>query len=106
LKEAAIKRALVVFLFCLALPLLAASAAEVPVVAASSVLEPACASAPVAVTLAQPDLGSLLGVPKPYQVTTCNDICISDFKICRDSCHSLACYNQCRSAYDTCAAGC
>jgi len=99
------KKALV-FLFFLVLPALTVSAAEVPTAAAPSVLESACIPAPNAETLAQPDLMSLLGVSKPHQVSACNDICISDFKICRDSCHSLACYNQCRSAYDNCAAGC
>ncbi len=100
------KKALACTLFALALPALTASAAEIPAVAAPTVLEPACGPAPDALTPERADLALVLGVPKPRQVNTCNDICISDFKICRDSCHSLACYNQCRDAYNICAAGC
>lgn len=55
-------------------------------------------------TPAQPDLA--LGAPAPRQVSACSDICVADFKICRDSCTSLACYFACRDAYDECIAGC
>ena len=96
-------------LFVLALLVLsafAASAAEPPAVPApATVVAPAVATeaAPAPV---QPDLAVVPGIPAPRLVSTCNDICIADFKICRDSCHSLACYNQCRAALDVCQAGC
>lgn len=54
---------------------------------------------------AQPDLQPALGVPAP-KAMSCTDICSGDFKACRDSCHSLACYNSCRAALDVCLAGC
>ena len=53
----------------------------------------------------QPDLQPALGVPAP-KAMSCTDICSGDFKACRDSCHSLACYNSCRAALDVCLAGC
>ena len=89
----------------LALSAFAASAAEPPAVPAPAVVV-APASAPEGVAPVQPELTVVLGIPAPRLVSTCNDICIADFKICRDSCHSLACYNQCRNALDTCQAGC
>ncbi|MFL6235241.1 MAG: hypothetical protein ACJ76N_19050 [Thermoanaerobaculia bacterium] len=98
------KRALALSLFFLALPLLTAAAAEVPT-AAPATLESVCLSTPSTAAPPQSDLPSV-GIPKPRQVSLCTDTCISDFKICRDSCHSLTCYNQCRSAYDNCVADC
>lgn len=47
-----------------------------------------------------------LGAPAPREASACSDICVADFKICRDSCTTLACYFQCRDAYDECIAGC
>lgn len=87
----------------LVLSTLAASAAEPPAVPAPAAPAPTMTpdAAPV-----QPDLAVVPGIPAPRLVTTCDDICIADFKICRDSCHSLTCYNQCRDALDTCRAGC
>ena len=89
------KKILALGLLALALLPLAASAAEVPAV-----------TAPAAAAPAQPDLALALGIPSPREVSACSDICVADFKICRDSCHSLACYFQCRDAYDECVAGC
>ena len=92
-KEDIVKKILTLALLVLALPIVASSAAKAPA-AAPDALEPACKPA------------ALVGVPSPHKVSTCTNICIADFKICRDSCHSLACYNQCRDAYDECVAGC
>ncbi|HEV8581574.1 MAG TPA: hypothetical protein VGX68_21110 [Thermoanaerobaculia bacterium] len=97
------KKTLALALLTLALPVLSAAAVEPPDLSTPAALQPAPAPA---VQQQQPDLAVVLGVPAPRQVSLCSDICVSDFKICRDSCHTLACYFQCRDAYDECVAGC
>ena len=87
----------------LILSALAVSAADIPAV--PSPAGPAAAIAPDTAP-AQPDIAAAMGIPAPRLVSLCNDTCIADFKICRDSCHSIACYNQCRNALDVCQAGC
>ena len=92
------KKTIALVLLAFALLPLTASAVETPA--------PAVEAAPSATAPAQPDLAPALGIPSPREVSSCSDICVADFKICRDSCHTLACYFQCRDAYDECIAGC
>ena len=88
------------FALLLALPFLLALSPS----SAAAQIPPSCASQDAWATPAQPDLA--LGAPAPREASGCSDICVADFKICRDSCTTLACYFACRDAYDECIAGC
>ena len=104
------KKILIPVLLALALPILPVTAGETgaaagaPAIAAPATADPAPAPAAEPAAPAQPDLA--LGIPTPRLASLCTDTCYADFKICRDSCHSLTCYNQCRAALDNCVADC
>jgi hypothetical protein len=105
-----VKKILVLTLLALALPALpvaageTAAAAGAPAIAAPTPADPAPSPAAEPDGQAQPDLA--IGVPAPRLASLCTDTCYADFKICRNSCHSITCYNQCRAALDICVAEC
>ena len=103
------KRTLALSLLAFALLALPGSAGDLPGTAPLVTAEAPPADAPptdVAPPAEQPELQPALGVPAPRLMSLCTDTCYSDFKICRNSCHSLACYNSCRAALDVCVEDC